>query len=46
MGDKEEITGTTPGHKYDAKSIKVLGGLDFFIEITYIIQNGLFYKDR
>src|SRR5690348_11370285 len=29
MGDKENV-GTTPqaGHKYDAKSIKVLGGLE------------------
>jgi len=29
MGDKENIVGkTTSGHQYDAKSIKVLGGLE------------------
>jgi len=29
MGDKENIVGkTTTGHQYDAKSIKVLGGLE------------------
>ena len=29
MGDKENVGGTPQGgHKYDAKSIKVLGGLE------------------
>src|SRR6202171_1535896 len=28
MGDKESVTGKAPGHTYDAKSIKVLGGLE------------------
>src|ERR1700723_528773 len=28
MGDKETVAGKTPGHQYDAKSIKVLGGLE------------------
>src|SRR6202171_810671 len=28
MGDKESVTGKAPGHQYDAKSIKVLGGLE------------------
>jgi DNA gyrase subunit B len=28
MGDKESVTGKGPGHQYDAKSIKVLGGLE------------------
>ncbi|HXJ46895.1 MAG TPA: ATP-binding protein, partial [Candidatus Dormibacteraeota bacterium] len=28
MGDKEAVTGKAPGHQYDAKSIKVLGGLE------------------
>ena len=28
MGDKEEVSGAAPGHKYDAKSIKVLAGLE------------------
>src|ERR1700741_5490597 len=28
MGDKETVTGKGPGHQYDAKSIKVLGGLE------------------
>src|SRR5260370_13466479 len=29
MGDKENVSGTPQGgHKYDAKSIKVLGGLE------------------
>src|SRR5215468_11410050 len=28
MGDKEQVTGKGPGHQYDAKSIKVLGGLE------------------
>src|SRR5258707_12186289 len=29
MGDKENVVGkTTSGHQYDAKSIKVLGGLE------------------
>src|SRR5690349_21686572 len=28
MGDKEAVTGKGPGHQYDAKSIKVLGGLE------------------
>src|ERR1700732_5473601 len=28
MEDKEPVIAATPGHKYDAKSIKVLGGLE------------------
>ncbi|MDQ1408667.1 MAG: hypothetical protein QOJ41_402, partial [Acidobacteriaceae bacterium] len=28
MEDKEPVIPATPGHKYDAKSIKVLGGLE------------------
>src|SRR5579862_7849374 len=28
MGDKEAVTGKVSGHQYDAKSIKVLGGLE------------------
>src|SRR5476651_1118227 len=28
MEDKEPVSGAAPGHKYDAKSIKVLGGLE------------------
>src|SRR6202050_2444566 len=28
MGDKETVAGKAPGHQYDAKSIKVLGGLE------------------
>ena len=28
MGDKESVTGKAPGHRYDATSIKVLGGLE------------------
>src|SRR5229473_7612664 len=28
MGDKETVTGKAPGHQYDAKSIKVLGGIE------------------
>src|SRR6185437_15295948 len=28
MGDKEAVPGKAPGHQYDAKSIKVLGGLE------------------
>ena len=28
MGDKEAVAGKAPGHQYDAKSIKVLGGLE------------------
>ena len=28
MEDKETVSGAAPGHKYDAKSIKVLGGLE------------------
>jgi DNA gyrase subunit B len=28
MGDKETLSQKTPGHKYDATSIKVLGGLE------------------
>ncbi len=28
MGEKETVTGKGPGHQYDAKSIKVLGGIE------------------
>jgi DNA gyrase subunit B len=28
MADKESVTGKTPGHRYDATAIKVLGGLE------------------
>src|SRR6202162_4187363 len=28
MADKESVTGQTPGHRYDATAIKVLGGLE------------------
>ncbi|HEX9224359.1 MAG TPA: ATP-binding protein, partial [Candidatus Acidoferrales bacterium] len=28
MGDKESVPGKSLGHQYDAKSIKVLGGLE------------------
>ncbi len=28
MGDKETVTGKTPGHRYDATAIKVLGDLE------------------
>src|ERR1700710_2487542 len=28
MEDREPVIAATPGHKYDAKSIKVLGGLE------------------
>ena len=28
MGDKETVAGKAPGHQYDAKSIKVLAGLE------------------
>jgi DNA gyrase subunit B len=28
MGDSEAVSGKAPGHQYDAKSIKVLGGLE------------------